>query len=89
MQFPDVIDKAVQMSSDEVNKATMNSLKEQLIGLRKAKVRIREQEYGYCEVCGDDIALERLKAVPHTEQCHECASIAFSRKNQTGGLAYV
>ena len=87
-QFPDVIDKAAHMSSDEVNKATMNSLKEQLIGLRKAKVRIREHEFGYCEVCGDDIALERLETVPYAVQCHECAGLAFLRKKQTSGLAY-
>ena len=42
--------------------------------------RIRQGTYGRCESCGQDIARERLKAIPYTPLCIDCA-----RKADTGG----
>lgn len=34
----------------------------------------RGDEFGICEECGDPIKEERLKAIPYTPHCIECAS---------------
>lgn len=34
--------------------------------------RINDGTYGACEVCGRDIPLERLEAVPSTSKCRDC-----------------
>lgn len=35
--------------------------------------RIEEGEYGYCVICGDDIAEARLSNLPSVTSCIECA----------------
>lgn len=35
--------------------------------------RIEEGSFGKCEACGNEIAKERLDAVPYTPYCIECA----------------
>ena len=39
----------------------------------EALVRIEDGSYGQCESCGKSISEERLKALPYTPFCVECA----------------
>jgi DnaK suppressor protein len=41
--------------------------------LETALSRMDQGEYGYCEDCGDDIALRRLKLDPAAAKCIDCA----------------
>ncbi|QIE46376.1 TraR/DksA family transcriptional regulator [Pseudohalocynthiibacter aestuariivivens] len=41
--------------------------------LMTALTRIDEGEFGYCEDCGDDIALPRLDLDPAATRCIDCA----------------
>jgi DnaK suppressor protein len=40
--------------------------------IKKTLERIENKTFGVCEVCGEDISLERLKARPVTAQCIDC-----------------
>lgn len=40
--------------------------------IRSALERIENGTFGRCEVCEEDISIERLKARPVTTQCIEC-----------------
>jgi len=40
--------------------------------LEEALIRVKEKDYGLCQECGDEIDLERLKAVPHARLCIKC-----------------
>jgi len=40
--------------------------------IKKALVRIENGTFGICEVCEEDISIERLKARPVTTQCIDC-----------------
>lgn len=42
--------------------------------IEKARMRIREGEYGICEDCGEDISFERLQARPVAVRCVYCQS---------------
>lgn len=43
-------------------------------GLHAALRRIDDGDFGYCEDCGDDIAVKRLELNPVTTRCVSCAS---------------
>ena len=40
--------------------------------IKKALVRIENGTFGRCEICEEDITIERLKARPVTTQCIDC-----------------
>lgn len=42
--------------------------------LQQALARMDEDEFGYCEDCGEDIAIKRLEIDPATTRCISCAS---------------
>ncbi|RMH44565.1 MAG: TraR/DksA family transcriptional regulator [Alphaproteobacteria bacterium] len=41
--------------------------------IRAALMRIDEGEYGYCEICGEEIGLGRLEIAPAATRCVGCA----------------
>jgi RNA polymerase-binding transcription factor DksA len=55
------------------------SAAEALQMLDEALRRIEEGTYGVCRNCGQDIADQRLRALPHARTCYECASRAEGR----------
>lgn len=46
--------------------------KEILNAIDRALKRIEDGTYGKCVMCGADISIERLKAIPYAEYCIEC-----------------
>lgn len=71
---PDDDDRAVEREDEEV----LESLGEQglveLKAIRAALDRVERGQYGLCVACGEQIASERLEAVPHTPLCSRCAA---------------
>ncbi|NNN18346.1 MAG: hypothetical protein HKL84_00665 [Acidimicrobiaceae bacterium] len=55
--------------------ALIQPLRETLVEIDDALVRIEDKAYGLCVKCGKDIPLERLEAVPKTKYCTPCASL--------------
>jgi DnaK suppressor protein len=43
-----------------------------LYHIDQALERVRRDEYGKCEECGEDIARGRLDVVPHARLCSRC-----------------
>jgi DnaK suppressor protein len=52
--------------------------------IRKSLEDIENGDYGICEDCGDDIAIERLKARPVTSFCIRCKTKRESIEKLTG-----
>lgn len=48
--------------------------RQKLVQIEAALRRIDEGEYGYCQECGEDIAVARLKVDPAVYLCIDCAS---------------
>jgi DnaK suppressor protein len=70
--LPDPLDRAV-FDSDRNFTLRIRDRESMLIGkIRKSLEDIEEGVYGVCESCGEDIAIERLKARPVTRHCIRC-----------------
>jgi DnaK suppressor protein len=68
------IEAADQLSELERGRAIDQKLKQQLAEIEHALEKIEKGTYGLCDVCGQPIAPERLKALPHTGFCLSCKS---------------
>ncbi|MDD5551917.1 MAG: TraR/DksA C4-type zinc finger protein [Candidatus Pacebacteria bacterium] len=66
-------------NADEVEEYTNlipieNRLELKLLDINRALEKIeRKNQYGLCEKCGKEIKTERLKMIPETKFCSECA----------------
>jgi DnaK suppressor protein len=54
--------------------ALVGSLRETLLDVDAALAKMDAGTYGPCESCGDDIAEDRLEAMPAARLCMSCAS---------------
>lgn len=60
--------------NQSVAEAQLSKAKVRLVRLQEALKRVDEdEEFGLCIDCGDPIPMARLKAMPETEMCVECA----------------
>ena len=58
------------------NHGWLRRMNDRLLELQVALRRIREGGYGVCEECGEDIAVQRLRAAPAARHCIACARAA-------------
>ena len=52
--------------------------------IKRALGDIEEGTYGICNLCGEDIAIKRLKASPVVRYCIDCKTEMETRKRMTG-----
>ncbi len=57
----------------EISKKILGDCEARLGRLRYAMGRIDRDEFGVCKICEEDIAYERLKILPESTICIECA----------------
>lgn len=61
--------------------AALNRRKEELKKIDQALERIENDDYGYCQECGEEIAEKRLQFKPTVTRCIHCAE-KLEAKNQ-------
>lgn len=64
---------ATESAGDEVLDALENSALAEIDQIRNALERIKDDAYTECATCGQEIAENRLVALPYATQCIECA----------------
>ena len=62
-------DAATETYERELDEGLEEDARDQLRQVEKALGRIESGEYGRCEICGKEIPVERLEAVPWTTLC--------------------
>ena len=70
---PDFEEQAVERQNEEVLDALDSAARRELVQIERALERIERGEYAVCALCGDPIPLARLRAVPYTDRCVDCA----------------
>jgi DnaK suppressor protein len=68
----DILDGAKIVLDQEIAFATRSLLHERAHRLAGALARIRNGNYGICEMCGEEIAAARLRALPEVSTCLAC-----------------
>lgn len=68
----------------DLNFRQLDHLAQELYAVESAMARLRNGTYGICVDCGNEIGLERLKAVPTAVRCIEDQS-RYEIEYQTGG----
>ncbi len=70
----DWVEQAVERENDEVRAELIREGTEEIEQIKRAFKRMDEGVYGECESCGVAINPERLKVMPMTTLCIDCAS---------------
>ncbi len=71
-QAPDFTDQATFESDMDLNIHMKERDSKLIFKIKDALERIKDGTYGFCEICGEKISDERLKARPVTTVCIEC-----------------
>ena len=58
-----------QAMAEEIKRRRDN----EVLRIEAALIRIKEDDFGYCLTCGDDIAEKRLELDPSISLCNKCA----------------
>ena len=82
--FPDPTDRA-SLEADRNFMLRIRDRENKLIKkIKKALDRIEKGTFGVCEICGEDISIERLKARPVTTQCIDCKTKEEAKEKALG-----
>ena len=71
----DFAEQAVELENDETMVALEDELYDQLRAVDDALARLDAGTYGQCTECGEQIAAERLEALPAAPHCIDCANV--------------
>ncbi len=63
-----------ELHNQSILVANRNVTENRLKAVRRAKHRVADDTYGYCEECGEAVAYERLRAYPDASKCLKCQS---------------
>lgn len=66
-------DRSSERQGDEVLETLGLHELEELRQIDAALARLVEGSYGYCQICGEEIASKRLDLLPATPFCSRCA----------------
>jgi DnaK suppressor protein len=81
---PDPNDRASQETDMSLELRSRDRERKLIKKIDEAIARIDSGDYGYCEVCGVEIGLERLEARPTAELCIDCKTLDEIREKQMG-----
>ena len=64
------------VSNDNLREVAIGQQQElELIEIQVALGKIKDKQYGICEMCEEEISIQRLKVKPHAKFCIDCREI--------------
>ena len=82
---PDPADRATQEEEFTLERKTRDRERRLIKKIDSTLESINIGDYGYCDSCGIEIGLDRLRARPTATQCIDCKTLAEIREKQTLG----
>ena len=64
---------AIEAQSVNTIKLERNREREQQLLQAEKRLHSKPDEFGLCDICGDEIAMTRLELLPETRHCVNCA----------------
>jgi DnaK suppressor protein len=80
--LPDPNDQASREEEFNLELRTRNREGKLIHNIESALERINLKDYGYCDVCNEEIGLKRLEARPTAKLCIDCKTIAEVKEKQ-------
>ena len=75
LELNDEADHA-SVSNDNLREVAIGQQQElELLEIQLALDKIKSKQYGICEMCEEDISIQRLKVKPHAKYCIDCREI--------------
>ncbi len=68
----DNVDFSTINTSSQIEQAIAENLRVELDDIALSLQKIRQNTYGICELCGENIDLNRIKIKPHARYCKNC-----------------
>ncbi len=81
---PDLNDRASQETDMSLELRSRDRERKLIKKIDEALQRLETGDYGYCEVCGVEIGVERLEARPTAQLCIDCKTLDEIREKQMG-----
>jgi len=81
---PDPNDRASQETDMSLELRSRDRERKLIKKIDEAIERIDTGDYGFCEVCGVEIGVERLEARPTADLCIDCKTLDEIREKQMG-----
>lgn len=80
MDLNDDGDFASVSSDNMVDSAISAQQSKELSEIEESLVKIKNKQYGICDMCEDEIGIQRLKVKPHAKYCIVCRPIVEKSK---------
>ena len=75
LELNDEADHA-SVSNDNLREVAIGQQQElELIEIQVALGKIKDKQYGICEMCEEEVSIQRLKVKPHAKYCIDCREI--------------
>ena len=75
-------EQAQELENAEVVDALGNEARTEISRIAKALEQIKNETYGVCADCGEQIPMARLEAYPFADRCIRCATAAESSRRR-------
>jgi DnaK suppressor protein len=72
----EMVEQAQEMDDADRLAALSDADLRRVAAIDEALDRITQRSYGVCESCGEDIPVDRLRALPEATMCADCAGLA-------------
>tara|TARA_B100001057_G_scaffold144297_1_gene144138 strand:- start:18041 stop:18604 length:564 start_codon:yes stop_codon:yes gene_type:complete len=83
--FADPIDRASQEEEFAFELRTRDRERKLINKIAISIEQIKQDEYGWCESCGDEIGIKRLEARPTATHCIDCKTLDEIKEKQLSG----
>ena len=82
--FPDPNDRASQETEFALELRSRDRGRKLVKKIDESIAMLKNDDYGYCEVCGVEIGVRRLEARPTANQCIDCKTLDEIKEKQMG-----
>ena len=83
--FADPVDRASQEEEFSFELRTRDRERKLINKIAVSLELIKQDEYGWCESCGDEIGIKRLEARPTATHCIDCKTLDEIKEKQLSG----
>jgi DnaK suppressor protein len=83
--FPDPVDRASQEEEFSLELRNRDRERKLIKKIEKTLARIEEDDFGFCDSCGEEIGIRRLEARPTADLCIDCKTLAEIKERQMAG----